>query len=114
MSEAGQTTEADEYVRERAVQHVAELWVQMGKTEAFQLLLTELERMGTRYRQLRFDSIMRGEAIDQREVDYERGLISGLQRPALILQTAENAILKSERLAEEVEATAAEEEVKFW
>ena len=97
---------------ERALDHIAELWLEMSRTEAWQLLADELVKQATRHRQVilnqAFDD---GLSIEQRDVDYDRGFWDGLHRASEIIAVARKRLEKKENPSE---PETTEEEAKFW
>ena len=96
---------------ERALDHIAELWLEMSRTEAWQLLADELVKQATRHRQeilnQAFDD---GLTIEQRDVDYDRGFWDGLHRASQILAVARKRLEGKDTS----EPETIEEEAKFW
>lgn len=96
---------------ERALDHIAELWVEMAETEAFQLLEQELGKQATRHRQTILDEAFAGKfAVNQRDIDYDRGLHDGLHRARVVIETARRRLERKETRTPET----AEEEVTYW
>ncbi len=108
MSEQEETVEVQR--SKRALDHAAELWLEMSGTEGWKLLSRELANQETKLRKLRLDSMMDGFPINQREIDYDRGLVDGLKRPALILETARRRLENRDKKNIQPEV----EEAKNW
>lgn len=98
---------------ERALDHIAEIWMEMAATEAFGLLVDELERQAVSHRRVLLDQAFEsGLEISQRDVDYDRGLTDGLRRIRVVIDTARRRLEKKDGKTSEPETT--EEEVKYW
>lgn len=121
MSETEQVAQAEQVVpeeelraeqrqlSERALDHLAEIWLEMSATDAFQQMMMELDGQARSRKQQRLDRLMAGDPVNQRDIDYERGLIDGLRRPLLIIETARRRVERPEQ----VEQTA-EPERTYW
>lgn len=85
---------------QRALQHRAELFVEMSKTDAFAQLLRELDGKKKRM-EADFAARLRvGDLVDQRQVDYDRGFMDSLDYVPRIIEGAENLLKKLDAAAE--------------
>lgn len=111
MSEVEQPVARD-HLSDRALLHRAESLVEMSETDAFQLILTDLEAQSEKAKRLLFDEIWVSSApVDQRTVDSVKGLVEGLSRPALMVKTARDLLRKRDEKLEPVEPV---EEEPLW
>lgn len=92
-------------VTARALRHRAELFARLSAFEPFQELLNELGRKERRMRDMLLGRAMSGEAIDQRQVDYDRGFVDGMKYVHAVTTAAERTLERAD-----AEADAAESE----
>lgn len=81
----------------RALQHRAELLVETAKTDGFGMVLRELDAKRERMRKTFADMAFAGEAVDQRQIDYDRGFIDGLAYIGKMIEGAENVLKRLDR-----------------
>lgn len=78
----------------RAIRHRAEIFIELSKTDAFKELRLEFHRMQERSKKRFVDETLAGKAIDQRQIDYDRGFMDGLAVIDKIVAGAENTLKK--------------------
>jgi hypothetical protein len=103
-AEARRQLEEQRKRSERALDHLAEIWVEMASTDAWAQLEIELGRQAEKAKSLVTASLFdRDEEASQRDIDHARGLIEGLARPHQIIQTARARLIAREQPAPEPE-----------
>jgi hypothetical protein len=96
-----QLAEAAREKSERAIDHIAELWVELSRMEAWQLLEQELQAQAQKHRKVLTDQAFeQGLTIEQRDVDYDRGLWDGLHRATQVIATARKRLEKKDAKSE--------------
>ncbi len=101
---------------ERAVLHVAELWVAMFKSPAGQQLLMEMDRQAEKQKQIMLGSVVNEPAaftdqkattppVSQRDIDFGNGVLEGLSRVRQVQRTAESLLEKRDRKADQPDET---------
>jgi hypothetical protein len=97
---------------DRALDHIAEILVEMGASDAFKWLETDLNgRIAELEERLR-RHVLEDDEYDQRAVDRARGEIEGLRRPRIMIDTATRRLEKKDEPESEPETTT--EETRYW
>lgn len=86
--EAERIKRAEKERSDRALDHIAEIMVEMSKTDAWQQMERILNEQETVIHGSRLQALMDGEALSQRDLDEDRGKIKGLRVPMLIIARA--------------------------
>lgn len=85
------------YRAQRAIRHRAEVLVDLAKTDAFQLMQRELKLKSERMHKDFAAGLLIGEALDQRQIDYDRGFIEGLAYIDQMIRGAEQVLARLDR-----------------
>lgn len=102
--EAAAEEERQRILSERALDHLAEIWIEMSRTDAWREMMLKLEQAEVAAKKRRFDDMMLGKAVDQRDIDYARGYVDGLHYPLEILKTAQGRLnQRDQKVAEPVQ-----------
>lgn len=109
--EAAAEAELERVRSERALDHLAEIWLDMETTDAWVQLAQKLREHEAATKKRRFADYLAGEPVNQREIDYDRGLFAGLKYPFDIMDGARGRLAKRDRKVAEPEQ---EEEVDHW
>jgi hypothetical protein len=103
-AEAKRQLEAQRQRSERALDHLAEIWVELASTDAWEQLEIELGRQAEKARILVTTAMFdRDDPVNQRDIDHARGVIEGLSRPQQIIQTARARLIARDTPAPEPE-----------
>ena len=105
---------------ERAVLHVAELWVAMFASPAGVQLLMEMDRQAEKQKRLMLAGVVSEPApftdqkattppVSQRDIDFGNGVLEGLSRVRQVQRTAESLLEKRDRKAEDPTETETDE-----
>jgi hypothetical protein len=78
----------------RVLQHRAELFTQLAKTDAWQEMERELDRKAERLRKYQLALFAGTDPVDQRQIDHDRGFLTGLSYIKLVVAGAERALQK--------------------
>jgi hypothetical protein len=93
-AEARKQLEAQRKRSERALDHLAEIWVEMANTDAWEQLQIELGRQAEKAKSLVTGAMFdRDDPVNQRDIDHARGVIEGLSRPMQIINTARDRLI---------------------
>lgn len=106
--------EEQRVLSQRALQHRAEMLVEMSKTDAFQALQRELEARKARMHAAFSARLMIGDEVDQRQVDYDRGFIDGLGYIDKMLEGATNLLKRLDREADGEPTSEPDDEGDNW
>lgn len=93
---------------QRALQHRAEMYVELAKGDAFKSILGELATKKERMNREFADGLLAGEAVNQRQIDYDRGFIDGLGYISKMIEGAENLLKRVDREAARQEESTSE------
>ena len=107
---------------ERAVLHVAELWVAMFNSPAGEQLLMEMDRQAAKQKQIMLGNVISEPApfteqkthtppVSQRDIDFGNGVLEGLSRVRQVRATAEALLRKRDTKAEQPEPETEEKGV---
>lgn len=99
---------------QRALRHRAELWTTAAaQDDAFKELVAEFRQRQARMKKYFFDQLQMGVAVDQREIDRQRGYLEGLGYLDTLLRAAQNLLEELEE-RERSEPENDETEIGGW
>lgn len=112
MTEVEAPQETARQRSQRALDHIAEIWVEMAATPAWQQLERDLEARITQLEGYLTEAVLTSdEPVNQRAVDSARGEIEGLRRPMRMIATARRRLEKKD---EEPESEPETTERTYW
>ena len=82
---------------ERALDHLAEILVDMAKTDAWRHLARLLEDEQTKTHARHLNDLLAGKDLSQRDIDVSRGRIEGLKTPLLVIERAKERLAQREQ-----------------
>lgn len=82
---------------ERALRHRAEIFVELSKVDSFQELMREKDRKIAKMNKDFAAGLLAGQEVNQRQVDYDRGFIHGLEYLDKVIEAAHNKLARIDR-----------------